>query len=995
MATITSFYVNELIKKAKTTKAKEINLSNCGLNKLPDELFGLPDLESLILSDYYDSDKKKRIWGEHYFMNNNITELSSNINKLLNLKKIVIGNSIAPDQIFKLAKSINLNNFRYLDVDITNVIDLNFLGEFTNLAILNLRCDFNSKIEIIKKLKRLTVLILSANNLPNLEFLEELPNLSTLRLNGFGYLNLSFIKTLKQLKHLHFNFIKLKEIHYISELQKLEVLHINNSDLIEAGFVRKLKNLSMLSLNNNNLSDLSFLSESEKLTYLDLSHNNLSKGNSLCILKNLTYLNLKNNKFTDVSFLKEFSNELRYDIWENPIEKPPPEIVIKGITALKKYYLELESQGFDYLYEAKLMIVGEPGAGKTSLLRKIKDENAKMPLKDETTRGIDIDSYFFKTKSKKKVKVNIWDFGGQQIYHATHQFFLTENALYALVDDVRADKTDFNYWLNAIEVLSKNSPVIIVQNEIGGRLGGIDLKNYKGSFKSIKDLKNVDLSTNKGLKDLKDAIEYQIEHLPRMGEKLPKQWVKIRNELDEISKSEPFISYDRFIEICKKYVIPEEERILMLSSILHELGAILHFKDDATLKNTIFLQNEYVTNAVYKVLDDEAVIKRNGSFNIDELNRFWGEMEYINKKNEFLSLMQKFELCYNVSYLKSDNFIIPQLLPGSRPEYKLEFLNCLHIKYKYEFMPRGIFSRFLVRNHYYIYKENNTEIKWKTGVILEKNNTYAEIIENYNQKEIIINIKGFDKKELLTIIVEDIDRINNKFNNLFVKKLVPCNCIMCQNKTNQNKHYFDYYELIDRLKNHKYFKECDKSYLEVNIKNLLHVSLISYNEESETDKTIIFEDNTTFKVFISYSVEDKIKKDELVKYLKPLVNNKEIEIWCDKELLLGTDFNDKIKTKLLESDLVLFLVSPNFLATDYITDIEIPLVMEKYNKNNNSVCVSPIILSDCLWKETVLKDFSALPEKAKAVDDWEKEQKAYMNIAEGIALLIKQKNITT
>ena len=75
--------------------------------------------------------------------------------------------------------------------------------------------------------------------------------------------------------------------------------------------------------------------------------------------------------------------------------------------------------------------------------------------------------------------MNVWDFGGQQIYHATHQFFLTRSSLYVLLDDTRKDHKSandegFKYWLEAIELLSDRSPVLIFQNEKGGRSKIID-----------------------------------------------------------------------------------------------------------------------------------------------------------------------------------------------------------------------------------------------------------------------------------------------------------------------------------------------------------------------------------------------------------------------------------------------------------------------------------------------------------------------------------------
>ena len=54
---------------------------------------------------------------------------------------------------------------------------------------------------------------------------------------------------------------------------------------------------------------------------------------------------------------------------------------------------------------------------------------------------------------KRKFQVNIWDFGGQEIYHATHQFFLTRRSVYILVCDDRKEDTDFFYWLQVVELL--------------------------------------------------------------------------------------------------------------------------------------------------------------------------------------------------------------------------------------------------------------------------------------------------------------------------------------------------------------------------------------------------------------------------------------------------------------------------------------------------------------------------------------------------------------
>jgi GTPase SAR1 family protein len=139
------------------------------------------------------------------------------------------------------------------------------------------------------------------------------------------------------------------------------------------------------------------------------------------------------------------------------------------------------------------LILGEGGAGKTSLLRRLYRADLSLPDEQESTKGIDIHHHEFINNNGKPFRLNVWDFSGQQIYHSTHQFFLTKRSLYILVDDTRNDSTTihdkgFKYWLEVIEALSNNCPVVIFQNEKAGRSKTIDEQGIKGRFSSVKDV---------------------------------------------------------------------------------------------------------------------------------------------------------------------------------------------------------------------------------------------------------------------------------------------------------------------------------------------------------------------------------------------------------------------------------------------------------------------------------------------------------------------------
>lgn len=231
-------------------------------------------------------------------------------------------------------------------------------------------------------------------------------------------------------------------VSYLQQLISLDVRSNKLKTLPEA--VSHLQQLTSLDLSSNQITTLpETIARLQKLTFLNLSDNQLTMlPKAIASLQKLTFLNLKGN----------------------PIEKPPPEIVAKGIEAIKDYFRQLEVEGTDYLCEAKLLIVGEGGAGKTTLVKKIEDQNYQL-REEDSTKGIEVIQWRFLMENGREFRVNIWDFGGQEIYHATHQFFLTKRSLYLLVVDTRKEDTDFDYWLNVVELLSDNSPLLIIKNE--------------------------------------------------------------------------------------------------------------------------------------------------------------------------------------------------------------------------------------------------------------------------------------------------------------------------------------------------------------------------------------------------------------------------------------------------------------------------------------------------------------------------------------------------
>lgn len=118
-----------------------------------------------------------------------------------------------------------------------------------------------------------------------------------------------------------------------------------------------------------------------------------------------------------------------------------------------------------------MLVVGDGKVGKSSVVERL-IYNTYNPQK-QTTLGVEINDEMQVVQSELKgqgepVKLNIWDFGGQEIQHSTHQFFLTTRSLYLLVVDARKGDqfNNIEYWLKLIESFGGDSPIIIVINQI-------------------------------------------------------------------------------------------------------------------------------------------------------------------------------------------------------------------------------------------------------------------------------------------------------------------------------------------------------------------------------------------------------------------------------------------------------------------------------------------------------------------------------------------------
>ncbi|MEO7838870.1 MAG: COR domain-containing protein [Anaerolineales bacterium] len=699
-----------------------------------------------------------------------------------------------------------LDNIREAEEKNSNVLDL-------SASYRNKREPLAKLPDEIFKLLALTSLDLSGNRLSTLpESITHLQNLTTLNLSDN---QLSTIpQSIDKLSNLRYLVLSRNQLgptpETIPHLRKLTTLYLSYNQLTALPeSITQLQDLTFLDLSENQLSTLpEWISQLQNLITLDLSRNQLTAlPKSITQLPNLTNLGLRNN----------------------PLVGPPMEVAIKGIWSIREYFRQINQEGVDYLYEAKLLILGEGGAGKTSFANKILD--SKYVLKEEdTTRGVDVFKWSFSigTEGYRQFNVNIWDFGGQEIYHTTHQFFLTRRSLYTLVADTRKDDTDFYYWLNIAELLSDGSPLLIIKNEKQDRHRELNERQLKGQFDSLKGIIATNLATNRGLETAKEEIRYHLKKLPHIGSHLPKTWVRVREVLEKDQRD--YTSLEEYLDVCLANGFEETKDSLQLSGYLHDIGVFLHFQDDPLLRKTVILKPKWGTDAVYKVLDNQTVIRNLGRFTRTDLERIWSAHEYEGKRDELLQLMMKFQLCYEIPSQKGA-YIAPQLLTENQPEYEWDEKENLLLRYSYEFMPKGILLQFIVIMHEFILKQ---KIVWKSGVVIEKDRTRAEVIEYYGKREIHVRVAGGQRRDWMTVIRYELKQIHDAYRRLKYDELIQCNCSSC--KESPEPHFYSIAELMDFRANNQLEIQCRKKpYRMVNVMRLLG-DVIDLSKPLEYDK---------------------------------------------------------------------------------------------------------------------------------------------------------------
>ncbi|WP_158085312.1 COR domain-containing protein [Niastella vici] len=662
------------------------------------------------------------------------------------------------------------------------------------------------------------------------------------------------------------------------------------------------------------------------------------------------------------------------NVSDNPITTPPKEIVEQGNDAVLRYFERISNEGIDYLYEAKLTLVGEGNAGKTSLQKRLVNDIAPLPTEDDRTRGILIIDWAYEGPGEKKHIAHIWDFGGQDVYYPVHRFFLTEDSVFVLLASTRQTLHYFDYWIPTIFQFGGNSPIIIGQtchqgnkvpwNDLGYYLSNDDFNIIKTGQRPYIEL-NL-LNNNEGLKEIKKAIIDQIELLPHYGKGVPKSWIPAREAIAETAKTKDCISFEDFTKICLKTnaeKFASKIDVEDFAHFLHALGIVLWYSDIEELQHWVILQPEWAMNAVYKIIDDDTIQERRGHISATDFSRIWAEKCYEYRFEILKKMLQVFKIAFRKKHEKLD-FIIPCRLDSIPHEliWK-DDAKYLRLVYKYNFMPRGLVNQLSADLSRHIKSDSDV---WNNAVNFEHKDTkaQAQVVEDFYNRSISIRVTGKDARGLMMLIIEAMRDVIDSYKRVTPSIIVPCPCQEC--KRSDNPTTFEYEKLL-KWSETKPSVHCNEGDVKLPIEELL------YNVGLTNDK----KKTRPLKAFISYSKHDgELAKnggnylDAFKKHLSPLSTHTElIQPWDDTLLIAGEDWDKKIREQLNTCDIIFLLISPDFLNTKYIQDTELQIAIKRHE--NRECIVVPVIVRACGWTDIpMLSKLSALPRKGDAVASW-------------------------
>lgn len=820
----------------------------------------------------------------------------------------------------------------------------------------------------------------------------DMPWLTRLNLDRNHIKQMENLEKLTKLQSLNLVNNEIEQIGNLDNLESLNFLDLENNKLIKIENLDQNKNLTILGVSSNYLNSLSGISHLQQLKTLYAGHNHLINVQELSKMPQLKRIILTNNQIQSIKPLFNLiasglevalrysydSNEEGIFIKDNKtLSEPSIEVIEKGRDAIIKYFKDAATYGTKRLEVLKLILVGNSKVGKSNFSEFLR--GLPITQNHNSTHLLDIqrwDTASIKSERGEAMRVNIFDFGGQDYYHDSHRMYYSHDTAYILLWDTDSNKYSeetevsdepesnliyenfpLEYWLESINYnladrfrltynperradpktnyTGNTAPVFILQNKIDIAEGMLDQKMLSKKYQNISVFFGVSLKAKRRTNILLEVLNDYMHALNLSGRKLIKYEHSIVEDYVNNPRDFKVISLDEFYNDCKSIInddnIPfNKDNALIIAEILNAIGIIFYDKQSET-DGIVFTQINRLNEIIKEVMD---IAKKGSDKGIFSTN----QIQHILHKEDIIKLLIKNK---SIIPINETDFLVPQFLP-IKPDSSIAFFLHAFTFNQVRFLYKAYFHKTLLLSLFSQYlgdtiSGNTTSVKnlpfWRNGIIISrgegsnKQMVFVEFIKT--DAEGIINIKTmapYNKTGLERDIEKTLDDLNKGWS---VSKEISVNSV----------DFFDVNELKKEVKDLRYEFSANGKVFSVN----------DFKHITDFDKL-------PKKLFISYSSKNSEFIKRFVTHLEVLKSAGLIDPWYDRMIESGTKWDDTIRAEMSNSDIIIFLLSPDFLATEYIMKTEIPLAIEQM-KDAIAAKFFFVELQPCGWKRTEIAKY--------------------------------------
>ncbi|MFD8937024.1 COR domain-containing protein [Streptomyces sp. NPDC059578] len=545
----------------------------------------------------------------------------------------------------------------------------------------------------------------------------------------------------------------------------------------------RLRELTHLRLSFNALESLpAGLTDLTSLSELWLERNNLSElPTGFKRLRSLRRLTLNHNRLTELpTGMGRLEHLVRIGLAGNSLTTPPPEIVAAGTPAVLSFLRDLDADAVRQ-WSSKVVVVGEGRVGKTSLLKALRGEDHDPH--EDSTHGLTVGRLTMPHPSPPDpdepvtMRLATWDFGGQEIYHATHQFFLTDRSLFLLLWDAQIgwEASKLHYWLDMIKARAPHAPVLLVATHLGPRPPDLPLSELRETYPGlIIGSMSADSASGQGVDEVRERVRQEVARLPLMGASWPRTWLRAADAVR--AHPEKHISPEQLNDLLAGAGVRDASHQDSLAAALHSLGDLLSYPDDEELCDLVVLRPQWLTGYISRVLDSEEVLREGGLFRHAYGHTLWRDVDR-SLRRHFVRMMENFDLSYRT--VDKTASLVVELLPWEPPEYTAEWDRYgggpgqreLRLRYRLHTVPPGIPTWFIAREHRF-----STPVRWRSGALLKHaDGEHAALITvDRHAKSAELRVRGPYPYDFFAVLKDGFEQTLLRYPGLDITRLVPC-----------------------------------------------------------------------------------------------------------------------------------------------------------------------------------------------------------------------------